>query len=148
MIASTIVKRCHLPRSMLWPLNSVTVVPFTSLRDERHQVFGDLHQVVVVRVGLVELEHRELGVVLRAHALVAEVAIDLVDAVESADDKALEIKLRRDAQEQILVERVVVGAEGPRRRAAGDLLHHRRFDFQVAALVEESADCLQQPWRA
>ena len=39
------------------------------------------HEVVVVGVGLVELEHGELGVVAGADALVAEVAVDLVDAV-------------------------------------------------------------------
>ena len=99
-------------------------------RDELDQLLGDLHQVVVVGVGLVELEHGELGVVLGADALVAEVAIDLVDAVEAADDEALEIELRRDAQEEIHIEGVVVGPEGPRRGTAGDLLHHRRFDFR------------------
>ena len=38
---------------------------------------------------------------------------------------------------QVHVERVVMRLEGPCRRAAGDLLHHGRFDFQEAALVEE-----------
>jgi hypothetical protein len=67
---------------------------------------------VVVRVGLVELEHGELGVVLGADAFVAEVAVDLVDAVEAADDQALEVELGRDAQEEIEIERVVVRLEG------------------------------------
>ena len=29
--------------------------------------------------------------------------------------------------------------------AAGDLLHHRRFDFEIAALVEEAAQRLEHP---
>ena len=37
----------------------------------------------------------------------------------------------------------MVRPEGPRRRAAGDLLHHRRFHFEVAALVKEPAHRLQ-----
>ena len=38
----------------------------------------------------------------------------------------------------------MVRLEGPRRRAAGDLLHHRRFDFEIAALVEELAQRLER----
>ena len=49
--------------------------------DEDDEFFAELHQVVVVRIGLVELKHSELGVVLGADALVAEVAIDLINAV-------------------------------------------------------------------
>ena len=107
-----------------------------------------LHQVKVVGVGLVELEHGELGVVLGADAFVAEVAVDLVDAIESADYEALQVKLWRDAQEEIHVERVVMGAEGARCGASGERLHHRRFDFEVIAGVEESAQGLAELWRA
>ena len=44
------------------------------------------HRVVGVR--LVELEHRELGIVRPVDALVPEVVPDLIDAIESADDQA------------------------------------------------------------
>ena len=37
----------------------------------------------------------------------------------------------------------MVGLEGPRRRATGDLLHHRCFHFKVTALVEEAAQRLE-----
>ena len=56
------------------------------LGDEDDEFFAELHQVVVVRVGLVELEHGELGVVAGADAFVAEVAVDLVDTVEATYD--------------------------------------------------------------
>ena len=39
-------------------------------------------------VGLIELEHRELGVVPRRQAFVAEHAVQLVDALEAADEQA------------------------------------------------------------
>ncbi len=98
---------------------------------------------MVVRIGLVELEHGELGVVLGGDTFVAEVAIDLVDAIESADDKALQVKLRCDAQEERHVQRVVVGGEGPGHRSTGDGLHHRSFDFHVATVIEEAANGAQ-----
>ena len=95
------------------------------------------HQVLVRRVGLVELEHRELGVVPGRDPLVAEVAVDLVDALDAADDQPLQVELGRDPQEEVDVERVVVRHERPGRRAAGERLHHRRLDLEVAAAVEE-----------
>ena len=111
-------------------------------RNLLEQLLGEVHQVVIVGVGLVELEHGELGIVARGDALVAEVAVDLIDAVHAADQQALEVELGGDAQEEIDVERVVVGGERPRGRASGDGLHHRSFHFDEVAGVEEAADGL------
>ena len=109
-------------------------------RGVRDELFGHRHQLVVVGVGLVELEHRELGVVLRRHPLVPKVPRQLVDPLHAADHEALEVQLRRDSQVEVHVERVVVRHKGPRRRAAGDRLHDRRLDLHEAAAVEEPPD--------
>src|SRR3546814_5949447 len=85
-------------------------------------------------------EHRELRVVPGAHALVAEVAVDLVHALEATDDQALEVELRRHAQEQVQVERVVVRGERLGRRTTGQVMHHRRLDFEEAPRVEPATD--------
>jgi hypothetical protein len=106
------------------------------------QLLGEVHQVVVIPVRLVELEHRELGIVARGNALVAEVAVDLEHLLEAADDEALEVELRRDAQVELHVERVVVRRERPRRRATRNGMHHRRLDLEIAARHEELADRL------
>ena len=99
------------------------------LADLLKELFGQIHQIFVSRVSLVELEHRELGIVLDRDPFVAEVAIDLEDALKPADHQPLEIKLGRDAQEEIHIERVVMSDERPRGRAAGHRMHHRRLDF-------------------
>ncbi len=104
------------------------------------QRLGQRHQVLVRRVRLIELEHRELGVVLARQPLVAEVAADLVDAFEAADDQALEVQLGRDAHVEVEIERVVVRGERARRGAAQDRVHHRRLDLEIAARVEEAAE--------
>ena len=96
-----------------------------------HQPLGHLHHVFPVLVGAVPLEHGELGVVARRDALVAEIAVDLEHALDTAHDQALEVELRRDAQEEVHVERIVVRLEGSRRSAAGNRLQHRRLDFQI-----------------
>ena len=109
-------------------------------RDVVHEPLAALGDVVVVRVRLVPLEHRELGVVLGREALVAEVLADLVDALEAADDQPLEVQLGGDPQVQRAVERVVVGRERARGGAAVDRLQHRRLDLDEALVVEEPAD--------
>ena len=94
----------------------------------------------VVGVRLVPLEHRELGLVLVRDALVAEVLADLVDALEAADDEALEVELGRDAQVEVGVELVRVRDERVRERAAVPRLQDRRLDLDEAVLVQVAAD--------
>ncbi len=108
-------------------------------------LLGQGHEVAVVRVGLVELEHGELGIVLRRDALVAEVPVDLVDAIEPADHQPLEVQLGRDAEVELHVERVVVGDEGLGGCAAWNRLHHRGLDLEKAAGVEECPHLADQP---
>jgi hypothetical protein len=52
--------------------------------------------------------------VARRHALVAKHPGDLEDALEAADQETLQVQLRCDPQEEIDIEGVVVGDEGPR----------------------------------
>src|SRR5690606_15356876 len=94
----------------------------------------------VVAVGLIDLEHGELGVVAARDALVAEVAADLEDAVIAADEHALEVEFERNAQHEIGVEGVVMRLERTGRRAAGDALKDGRLDFEELAVLQKTAD--------
>ena len=70
-------------------------------------------------------------------AFVAEVPVYLEHPFEAAHHQALQVELGRDAQEQLHVEGIVMGRERPRVRATRDRVHHRRLDFQVAAVEQE-----------
>ncbi len=72
-------------------------------------------------------------------ALVAEVPRDFVDALQPADDQPLEVELRRDAQIQVAVQRVVMRHEGARGGAAVQRLQDWRLDLDEAVAVEELA---------
>ena len=109
----------------------------TRCRDE--ELLDQEHHVGVVRVRLIPLEHRELGVVRAVDAFIAEVVSDLVDGIEAADDEPLEIQLVGNAQIQWYVERVVVRRERTRGGAAVERLQHRRLDFEKSARVEKGA---------
>jgi hypothetical protein len=103
----------------------------------RQQLLHRRHPVGGAAVGQVGLAHRELGIVPRGEPLVAEVAPDLEHALEAAHQQPLEVQLRRDAQEELHVQRVVVRDERPRRRAAGDGLQQRRLHLEEAAPLQE-----------
>lgn len=85
-------------------------------------------------------ERGELGVVREINALVTELSSDLVDAVEPSDDQLLEVELRRDAHEHLLLEVVMESGEGLGRGASGDQVHHGRLHLEEAALVEETTN--------
>ena len=109
-------------------------------RDVLDELLHPLHRVPEVGVGLVPLEHRELGLVLVRDALVAEVLPDLVHLLQPAHDQPLQVQLGRDAQVEVRVELVVVRDERPREGAAVAGLEHRRLDLDEAALVEPAPD--------
>ena len=92
-IAPASVSRCHGGVK-----SSSPVVADRARRRSATSCSQRVGDVVVVGVGLVPLEHRELGVVLGRDALVAEVLADLVDALEAADDQPLEVELGGDPQ--------------------------------------------------
>src|SRR5437763_6912064 len=107
------------------------------LHEVNHQRLGQLHHALDVGIGLVELEHRVLGAVPLVHALVAEDAADLEDAVVATDDEPFQIELERDAQIKVHVERVVVSSEGSRGGPAGQRLKDGRFHLNETATLEE-----------
>ncbi len=68
---------------------------------------------------------------LNRDTLVTEIPVDLKHAIETADHQALQVELGSDAQKQIHLQGIMVGHKRFGCRAAGDRLHHRRFNFQV-----------------
>ena len=100
----------------------------------------ELHHAFEVTERLVELHGGELGVMIRIHALVAELAPDLEHLLEAAHDEALEVQLGGDAQVEVLVERVVVRDEGARVRAAEDGVQDGRLHLEVAVILHKATD--------
>jgi hypothetical protein len=110
-----------------------------------HELLHEGHVVAVVPVRRVPLEHRELLQVRGVDALVAEVPAELVHAVERPGDHPLEVRLGRDAQEEVAVERVVVRGERPGRGARGGALQDGGLDLDEVVPVEELADQADDP---
>src|SRR5204862_7792795 len=61
------------------------------------QFLREAHDVAKIGIGLVELQHGELGIPAPPQAFVAEIAVDFEYAVQTADGEPLEVYLGRDA---------------------------------------------------
>ena len=105
-----------------------------------HQIVSKCGNVIIGGVRLICLEHRELRRVRRVDTLVAEVAVDLEDALDAADHGALEKQLRRDPQVQIGVECIGVSDERAGRRPAVLQLQHGGLDLDEPAVVQRRAN--------
>ena len=103
-------------------------------------ILSQVHQVIKICVGLVELEHGELGIMASGQTLVAEVAVDLIDPLEAANDQSLEVQLRGNTHIHIYIQRIVVGDKGTRHSAAGNHLQHGSFHFKKIRTVEVAAN--------
>ena len=101
------------------------------------EVLKQIHHVVEVGVGLIQLHGGELRVVLGVHALVAEDAADLIHPLQAADDEPLQMQLGGDAHVHVDVQRVVVGDEGAGGGTAGDGVQHGGLHLHVAPAIQE-----------
>ena len=72
-------------------------------RQLREQFLVHRHQVLIIAVGFIKLQHREFGIMLSRDAFVAEVAINLIHTIKTAHNQPLQIKLGGDPQIQINV---------------------------------------------
>ena len=104
------------------------------------QLLGDRHHVGPVGERLVQLHHRELGVVAGGDALVAEDPADLEHPLHAAHDQPLEVQLERDPEVEVHRQRVVVGRERPGMGATGLDVQHRCLDLDEALGVERAPE--------
>ncbi len=103
------------------------------VQNQRTRQFG---HGVVIAVGLVCLEHRELGRVRRVDAFVSEGAADLVHLFDAAHDAPLQVQLGRNSKRHVEVECVQMRVERTRRRPAVHSLQNRRFHLEVSEPVQ------------
>src|SRR5437588_9651762 len=95
----------------------------------------EVHRAAKIGVGLIKLEHGELGIPSPSQAFITKVAVDLVHAVQPTDSQPFKVELGGDAEIQINVERIVMGDKGTGHRATGNRLHHGRLYFDESLRV-------------
>lgn len=74
------------------------------LHEPTQHFFRHLHQILIIRIRLVELQRRELRIMRAIDSLVPKHFADLVDSIEAADDQLLQKKLRCNSKLQVLTQ--------------------------------------------
>ena len=91
-------------------------------------------------IGLVEFEHRKLGVMPGGQALVTKVTVDFKHLFKAAHQQSFEVELRRYAQKQVHVEGIMVGLKRLGRSPSRYRLHHGGFNFHKTAVRQKFPD--------
>ena len=115
------------------------------MRQPAQHFLGQIHQVTVVGIGLIKLHHGEFRIVPGRQTLVAEIAVNLVDALKTTHHQSFQVQLRRYTQVQTHIKGMVVGLKWPRSSAAWDRLHHWRFHLDKSAIIEKMPDKADNP---
>ena len=92
--------------------------------------------IVIRRVGLIGFQHGELRAVGGVDALVPEIPIDLEDLLNTADDAALQVELRRNAQVEVHIQSVGMRHKRTRSRTAMQRLQHGSLDLEETQALE------------
>src|SRR5262249_15043947 len=108
--------------------------------DREEHFFSQIHELVIVAVSPVKLQHGELGIVTRADAFVAEDASDFVRGSEPAYEESLKGQRGAEAHEEIDTQRVMMRHERTRMAPPRLDLQNRRFDLEAASCVEKISD--------
>ena len=102
-----------------------------------HEFVGQIHEVSVVGIGLIELQHGEFWIVPSGQTLVTKIAVDFINALEASDHQTLQEQLWGHTQKQWHIQRIVVSGKRPRCGPSRDAMHHGGFYLQIAALIEK-----------
>ncbi len=115
------------------------------LEDADEEALHEVHDVPVIDVGDIELQHGEFGIVRAIDPFVAEIVTDFVHALQAAHDETLQVEFVGYAHEQRHVEGLVMGLERPRKGATVQGLKYGRFDFDETLAVHETLDGPDKP---
>ncbi len=108
-------------------------------RNLLQQSLGKIHHPVVILVCHVELHAGKLGIVVAVHTLVAKILPYLIDPLETAHNKTLQIELGSYAAIESHIQRVMVRNKGTGIGASGNRLQYGCLNLCVAGLIEHRA---------
>ena len=100
------------------------------------QLLGEGHHPVVVLVLYIELHTSKLWIVGAVHTLVAEVTTNLVNALKTTYDEALEVEFGSNTHVHIHVQSVVVGNERTSRCTTCNSLQHWCLHLSITRFVK------------
>ena len=97
--------------------------------------FSQVHDVLEVCIGLVNLNGSELWIVSRIHSFVTEDTPNLIHSLHTADDKTFKVKLGCNPQYHVNVLGIVVGDKRTGSSTACLIMENRSFNFKEALSI-------------
>ena len=91
--------------------------------------FSEVHQIMIIRVRLIELHHGEFRIVPRGESFVTKITVNFEYFFKSTHNQTLQIQLGCDAQVHSLIQRIVMRHKWLGTRTTRDHMHHGCFHF-------------------
>ena len=95
-------------------------------------IFRQIHHTIVICICLIKFHQRKFRIMAGIKTLITEDTADLVNSFQTADDQSLQVKLKRNAEFEILIERIEMGLERTCRCTACIGNEHGGLDLQEA----------------
>lgn len=103
-------------------------------------ILGDVHQVIIISVGHVELAGCVLRVVSLINGFVSEVFADFEDSFQTSNNALLEVKFRSNSHVQLHIQVIVMSHEGSGCGSSRNHIHHRRLNLDEVQVIQVPSD--------
>mmetsp|Transcript_22206 Transcript_22206/g.33836 ORF Transcript_22206/g.33836 Transcript_22206/m.33836 type:complete len:291 (-) Transcript_22206:502-1374(-) len=112
------------------------VSPRNILHHSTQHLLGHIHQIIVIRIGLVEFASCEFRIMGEVNSLITELTTNLIHAIQPSYDQHLEVKLRSDTKVQIHTQIIMISNKRPCDSSSRNHIHHGCLHFQKVTVVE------------
>ena len=97
--------------------------------------FRQVHNILVVSIGLIDFDGGEFRVMSSIHSFVTEDTSDFIDALHSTNDQTFQVKLGRNPKDHVNVLGIVVSDKRTRRCSTSFIVKNRCFYFKEALTI-------------
>ena len=102
--------------------------------------FSQVHDILEICIGLVNLDGSELWIVSCVHPFVTENTANLINSLHTTNDEALEMKFGCNPQYHVNVLGIVVGNKWTGCSTACFVMENRSFNFKEALSIQVTTD--------
>jgi len=103
---------------------------------KKKQVFSHLHQLIIIDISLIKLQHGKFRVMLRINPFIAKTTINFIDFFHSADDQSFEVEFGSNSEIEIYPQSLMESLKRAGQSSTRHNMHHRSFDFDKATAIK------------
>ena len=111
-----------------------------SFRSVLDNPFRQVHNVLVVSIGLVDFDGSKFWIVGSIHSFVTEDTANLINAFHPTNNQAFQVKFGRNTKDHVNVLGIVVSDKRTRRCSTSFIVKDRSFYFKEALTIQVTTD--------